>query len=38
VEFFGLGYEQVRGSGVTIPGYDGPLHIDTATPIKEERS
>jgi uncharacterized protein YlxW (UPF0749 family) len=37
VEFFGLGYEQVRGAGVTIPGYDGPLNIDSATPIKEGR-
>ncbi len=38
VEFFGLGYEQVRGSDVTIPGWDGPLGIDDATPIKEGRS
>lgn len=40
VEFFGLGYEQTRATSVTIPGFDGPLHIDHAKPIpaKEARS
>lgn len=39
VEFFGLGYEQTRSPAVTIPGFDGPLNIDHATPIpaKEAR-
>jgi uncharacterized protein YlxW (UPF0749 family) len=35
VEFFGLGYEQQRQSDVTIPGYEGPLNIEDATPLKE---
>ena len=40
VEFFGLGYEEVRLDQVTLPGYDGPLNIDSATPLpdKEDRS
>ena len=40
VEFFGLGYEQVREDTVTIPAFEGPLNIDNATPIpaKEGRS
>ena len=36
VEFFGLGYEQERQSGVTIPGYEGPLNIEDATVAQEE--
>lgn len=34
VEFFGLGYEQERQSDVTIPGYEGPLNIEDATPVE----
>ncbi len=39
VEFFGLGYEQVRQDSVTLPGYDGPVNIDHArvVPDKKER-
>jgi uncharacterized protein YlxW (UPF0749 family) len=35
VEFFGLGYEQRRQESVTIPGYDGPLNVDDATPVRK---
>ncbi len=38
VEFFGLGYEQVRLDQVTLPGYDGPLNIDSATPLPEKET
>lgn len=39
VDFFGLGYEQVRQDQVTIAGYDGPIHADLATPVpRKERS
>lgn len=34
-EFFGLGYEQIREPDVTIPGFEGPLNIDVAQPLKE---
>ncbi|MEZ5184612.1 MAG: DUF881 domain-containing protein [Candidatus Nanopelagicales bacterium] len=36
VEFFGLGYEQSRDDSVTIPGFDGPLNINNATPIPDK--
>lgn len=39
VDFFGLGFEQTRTRQVTIPGYDGPINIDQATPVvRKERS
>jgi len=37
VEFFGLGYEQVRQPSVTIPAFDGPVHIDHATPVPDRK-
>lgn len=36
VEFFGLGYEQVREDSVTLPGFDGPLGIEDATVMSED--
>lgn len=37
VEFFGLGYEQVRQDTATIPGFDGSLGIDDATPVPDKK-
>jgi uncharacterized protein YlxW (UPF0749 family) len=36
VEFFGLGYEQVREESVTLPGFEGPLGIEDATVIPDK--
>jgi uncharacterized protein YlxW (UPF0749 family) len=36
VEFFGLGYEQVRVDSATLPGFDGPLNVDSATPVPDK--
>lgn len=38
VEFFGLGFEQVRVDQATVPGYDGPLNIDSATPVPDKEA
>lgn len=36
VEFFGLGYEQTRAATVTLPGFDGPVNMNLATPISRK--
>jgi uncharacterized protein YlxW (UPF0749 family) len=38
VDFFGLGYEQTREPSVTLPGFDGPINVTSATPIPAEES
>ncbi len=35
VDFFGLGYEQTRSPSVTLPGYDGPINVSSATPVPD---
>jgi uncharacterized protein YlxW (UPF0749 family) len=38
VEFFGLGYEQVRQESATLPGFEGPLGIDDASVMPDSKA